>query len=259
VIGRIPDSGALAIRGARGNVRDQDAFGMLRAQLRYFDVDREIRRVIVTSADAGDGKTLVALNLARAAVRADDRRVLVIEADMRRPGLTRAVGLDSVAGLAELLSHSQEMSGALHQLVLRSDTVPAPGWSDDPAAFDLLLAGTVPPNPAELLEGARMTELLEYVESAYDLVIIDTPPIGVVSDAIPLVHKVDGIMVVSRVNHSRRDHALRLVKQLRDLNAHILGLVVNGAEAAGSGGYYGYSEPAGDGGGRAARGATSGQ
>lgn len=256
VIGRIPTSNALVVPGARGNARDQDAFGMMRAQLRYFDVDREIRRVIVTSADAGDGKSLISLNLARAAMRADDRRVLLIEADMRRPGLTRSVGLASVAGLGDLLSQSQDVASAVHELVLSSDALPAPGWSDSPAPFDLLLAGSPPPNPIELLESRRMTELLEYVGTAYDLVIIDTPPIGVVSDAIPLIHMVDGIIVVSRVNHSRRDHALRLVKQLRELNAHVLGLVVNAAETSDLGGYYGYDEPTSDAGrGRAVRGA----
>lgn len=253
VIGRIPTSHALSVPGAPGNGRDQDAFGMMRAQLRYFDVDREIRRVIVTSADAGDGKSMISLNLARAAMRADDRRVLLIEADMRRPGLTRSVGLESVAGLADLLSQSQDVASAVHELVLSSDTLMAPGWSDDVAPFHLLLAGSPPLNPIELLEGRRMIELLEYVGTAYDLVIIDTPPIGVVSDAIPLIHKVDGIMVVSRVNHSRRDHALRLVKQLRELNAHVLGLVVNAAETPDFDGYYDYDEPARDGGPRAHR------
>lgn len=241
VIGTIPSSSALAAPGARGNARDQDAFSMVRAQLRYFDIDREVRRVIVTSADSGEGKSLVSLNLARAAARADDKRVLLIEADLRRPALTRWVGLDSVAGLSELLSHAQDLPSALHELVFSSDAVLPPSADADPEpAFDVLLAGAIPPNPGELLEGRRLVALLDHVASAYDLVIIDTPPIGVVSDAIPLVRQVDGIIVIGRVGYSRRDRAARLVKQLAELNAHVLGLVINASEAADLGGYYGY-------------------
>jgi succinoglycan biosynthesis transport protein ExoP len=246
VIGTVPESSALRGPGATGTPREQDAFRMIRAQLRYFDVDRDIKRVMVTSSDSGEGKSLIALNLARAAGRTDNQRALLIEADLRRPSLTAMIGLESVAGLSELLSHSQDLASGLRELVVTPEPLEAEGVA---SRYDVLLAGATPPNPVELLESKRMAELMDYAESVYDIVIIDTPPIGVVSDPISLVHQVDGVVVISRVGRSRRDHAARLMKQLRGLNAHVLGVVINGFEAAPEGyGYYGYYGENGEGG-----------
>jgi capsular exopolysaccharide synthesis family protein len=238
VLGMVPESPALRAAGAAGSPRDQDAFRMMRAQLRYFDVDRNIQHVLVTSSASGEGKSIVSLNLARAAAQSDDKRALLIEADLRRPALTGMIGLESVAGLAELVSHSQDLASGLRELVV------TPEEGDNPAStrYDVLLAGATPPNPVELLESKRMADLLDYAATIYDIIIIDTPPIGVVSDPIPLVHQVDGVLVVSRVDYTRRDHAARLMKQLRDLNAHIFGVVINGLQptAGGYSSYYGY-------------------
>jgi succinoglycan biosynthesis transport protein ExoP len=240
VIGTIPESSSLRGPGAVGTPREQDAFRMMRAQLRYFDVDRDIKRVMVTSSDSGEGKSLMSLNLARAAGRTGDTRALLIEADLRRPSLTRMIGLESVAGLSELLSHSQDLASGLRELVVTPEPTDDGGMV---SRYDVLLGGAIPPNPVELLESKRMAELMDLAETMYDMVIIDTPPIGVVSDPIALVHQVDGLLVISRLGRSRRDHAARLMKQLRGLNAHILGVVINGIQpAAGTGYYYQHEE-----------------
>ena len=245
VIGTIPESNALR-SGGPGTPREEEAFLMIRAQLRYFDVDRHIQRVMVTSADTGEGKSLISLNLARAAARTDEKRALLIEADLRRPSLHRMIGRDSIAGLAELLGHSQDLETGLRELVVTPDQM----RDEQSLHLDVLLAGSTPPNPAELLESRRMGALLEAADSIYDIVIIDTPPIGVVSDAIPLVHQVDGLLVINRMGISRRDHALRLMKRFRSLNANILGVVVNSFRApedSGSGYYYTYTRTGTDG------------
>jgi capsular exopolysaccharide synthesis family protein len=113
-----------------------------------------------------------------------------------------------------------------------------------PGRLDVLLAGTIPPNPVELLESKRMVELLDIADGIYDIVILDTPPIGVVSDAIPLVRRVDGVVVISRVGVSRRDHATRLMKRVRGLGANVLGVVANGLKSSPEGyyEYYAYSD-----------------
>ncbi len=237
VIGTVPESSAL--RGGRvGTPVEEEAFLMVRAQLRYFDVDRHIRRVMVTSAESGEGKSLVSLNLARAAARTDPGRALLIEADLRKPNLHNMLGGEAGAGLAELLSHSQDLESGLRELVVTSDEMSEDGRS---LRLDILLAGSTPPNPIELLESRRMTQLLEQADTMYDTIIIDTPPIGIISDAIPLVHQVDGLLVISRMNFSRRDHATRLMKRLTGLNAHMLGVVINSFRKSGdaSYGYYG--------------------
>jgi succinoglycan biosynthesis transport protein ExoP len=235
VIGTVRESSALRGRGAIGTEREQEAFRMMYAQLRYFDVDRDIRRVVITSADTGEGKSTVSLNLARAAGRTGDKRALLIEADLRRPALTEMIGLESVAGLSELLSHSQNVASGLRELVVS----PEPDEFGQSEGFDVLLAGATPPNPVELLASNRMAELMDLVDTMYDLVIIDTPPVGLISDPISLLHQVDGVLVISRLGRSRRDHAARLMKQIRGLNAPILGVVINGVRAT-AGGYYGY-------------------
>jgi len=182
-----------------------------------------------------------------AAARADGKRALLIESDMRRPTLSGLIGSESVAGLAELLSHSQDLESGLRELVITPDELRELERS---IHLDILLAGSMPPNPVELLESNRMRELLEAADAAYDLVIIDTPPIGVVSDAIPLIHQVDGLVVISRIGVSHKDHAVRLMKRFRSLNAHMLGVVVNsfraGSDGA-SGGYYAYHSAAEEG------------
>jgi capsular exopolysaccharide synthesis family protein len=246
VIGTVPQSATLR-KGRTGTAQEEEAFLMMRAQLRYFDVDRHLKRVMVTSAESGEGKSLISLNLSRAAARADDRRALLIETDLRRPSLHRMIGHESGAGLAELLSHAQDLETGLRELVVTLDETPA---GDRPLRLDILLAGSSPPNPVELLESQRMSRLLEQADSMYDIVIIDTPPIGVISDAIPLVHQVDGLLVISRMRYSRRDHATRLMKRLDSLNAHILGVVINSFQQTSdaSYGYYGHYPPSrGDG------------
>jgi tyrosine-protein kinase len=241
VIGTIPESAGLR-SGRPATPREEEPFLMIRAQLRYFDVDRHIQRVMITSADPGEGKSLISMNLARAAARTDDKRTLLIEADLRRPSLHTIIGREGVAGLGELLSHSQDLETGLRELVVTPDQLPE---SDHPVRLDVLLAGATPPNPAELLESRRMEALLEAADSIYDIVIIDTPPIGVVSDAIPLVHQVDGLLVINRMGVSRRDHAVQLMKRFRGLNAHILGVVVNSLRAPDDSGYgyYQYARP----------------
>jgi capsular exopolysaccharide synthesis family protein len=240
ILGTIHESSELRGAGAAGSPRDREAFSMLRAQLRYFGVDRGVKRVMITSADTREGKSVISLNLVRAAAQADEKRPLLIETDLRRPSLTAMMGFDRVAGLAELLSHTQDLASGLRELVI---TMPDPNGSGD-AGFDVLLGGALPPNPVELLASRRMTELLAYADTMYSSVVIDTPPVGVVSDAIPLIHQVDGVIVISRIGYSRHDRASRLMKQLRGLNANVLGVVVNSekSQAGYYGGYDAYTE-----------------
>ncbi len=239
VIGTIAESPTLTAGGA-GSARDEEAFMMIRAQLRYFG-NRNIRRVLVTSAEAGEGKTLVSLNLARAAARTDVARALLIETDMRRPTLSKLVGRGSTAGLSELLSYEHDLEAGLRELVVTPDVMNGNG--DRPGQLDVLLAGSTPPNPVELLESKWMSELLEVADSMYDMVIVDTPPIGVISDAIPLFRRVDGLILISRLGVTRRDQAARLMKRFRGLDVEILGVVVNGVKATTDPYYTYYEDP----------------
>jgi receptor protein-tyrosine kinase len=237
VLGTISESRALgtASKGANGTLipgPEWEAFRKLRAKLRYFSVDRDIRSVLVTSAAPEEGKTTVASNLALAAAIGGQARVLLVEADLRKPTLARRYDLATVPGLAELLTHDIFVQEAIQSLSL-------PSWSEGDAALDVIVAGEIPPNPSELLESRRMSELLDELGSMYDLVIIDTPPVAVVADAMPIVRKVDGVIVVSWIGASTRDGAHHLRSELESLAAPTLGVVVNRA-GEGVTGYYGY-------------------
>lgn len=238
ILGAIPASRRLsdgrAEIGALG-AGEEESFRMMRANLRYFNVDQDIKSVLVTSAAPGDGKTTVAMNLAVTAAAAS--RVLLIEADLRHPAVAIGLGLGDAVGLSTVLAGEADIPD-----VARRISLPANMSADGPGSFDVVLAGPLPPNPSDLLESDRMREVITGAEQRYDLVVIDTPPTSVVSDAIPLVTQVGGVMVVGRLGRTTREGAEHLCSQLRHLDAPVLGVVVNGV-GSGSGAYgyaYGY-------------------
>jgi capsular exopolysaccharide synthesis family protein len=244
LLGVVPESGALS-RSTRGTASngalmgaEAEAFHLIRAHLRYFNVDKELRTLLVASAAPGDGKTTVARHLASAAARMG-ARTLLVEADLRRPTMAQQLEIPAGGGLSDVLIGAVAMNDAI-----RSIPVDQPGNDALRArTLDVLLAGAVlPPNPAELIESRAMESLLEGARSTYDLIVIDTPPLTVVSDAFPLLGKVDGVIVVGRVGRNRRDVAARLHETLVSAGAPLLGVVANGFKAGRLGSYgYGYS------------------
>lgn len=233
ILATIPESQGLSEQriGVQPEGEEREAFRMLRANLHYFNlapqidssVEQPINSVLVTSPTSQDGKTTVSWNLA-VAEAGSGKRVLHLEADLRRPTLAAELGLpiEEDSGLSLILA------GALDpQAAIRS----AQG-------VDVICAGPLPPNPAALIDSAQMGELLEWAKETYDRVIIDTPPTALVADAVPLTAKVDGVVVVVRLRHSPRD----LVEHLRDQLAHTesatIGVVVNGVPRSPDDSYY---------------------
>jgi capsular exopolysaccharide synthesis family protein len=211
---------------------EAEAFRMLRTNLRYFNVDREIRSVIVTSSSPQDGKSTVSWNLAAAAARSGSK-VLFIEADLRRPSLAHTHTLPTDNGLSLLLAGAVDIGDATFSAPV-SQSATALGLP----TLDVIAAGPIPPNPAELIESPRMQELIHRAEEEYDLVVIDTPPVSMVADAVPLMTAASGVVVVTRLRRTRRDVAAKVSEQLRNLGAPVLGVVLNGGAARE--GYYGY-------------------
>jgi capsular exopolysaccharide synthesis family protein len=225
VLGTIPRSRAILDRGAGAELAptgaEGEAFRMLRASLHYFNVDRTVNSILVTSAAAQDGKTTVAWNLAQSEARAGTK-VLFIEADLRRPTLAKALGLGDHDGLSLVLAGISEPKGAVRNT----------------HGVDVLTAGPLPPNPAELIESKRMDELLKWAEGEYERVIVDTPPSAVVADAVPLFSHVGGVAVVVRLQKSPREPIEHLKDQLTNTGAPVLGIIVNGVEAPTNTTYY---------------------
>jgi polysaccharide biosynthesis transport protein len=199
-----------------------EAFRMLRANLRYFNVDREINTILITSAAPQDGKTTVSVNLALADARAGGR-VLLIEADLRRPTIAQKLGLSSQEnGLSLVLAGARKPEEAI----------------EGAHGVDVLPAGPLPPNPAELIESKRMQDLLAWAEREYDHVVIDTPPAAVVADALPLFGQVGGVVIVTHLQQSPRGGAEHLRDQLANTGAPVLGVVINGVPAPPESSYY---------------------
>lgn len=239
VLGTVPISRAYARAGTKLlPPAEAEAFALLRARLRYFNVDHDVRSLLVTSTLSAEGKTTVALNLAIAEALAGNDRVALVEADLRRPALGQRLDLPPGPGLADVLSRNAGLEQASHRLAYMHGGGLGNGSTP---SFVVIPAGATPPNPAELLESRAMIDLLTALSERFDLLIIDTPPLSLVSDAIPLIQLVSGTVVVSRLGMTTRDAARTLHQQLTKLQAPVLGVIANGISPRSYGYYHGYS------------------
>jgi capsular exopolysaccharide synthesis family protein len=168
-----------------------EAFRTIRTNLQFVDVDHPPRSLVVTSSVAGEGKSTTAVNLAITLAQGG-RRVCLVDADMRRPRVAELLGVEGAVGLSNVLAGQYE-AGEL--------VVPWHG-----GLLSALPAGTSPPNPSELLGSRQMSELLASLTGAYDMVIVDSPPLLPVSDALILAEATDGALLVVRHGSTHREH-----------------------------------------------------
>jgi capsular exopolysaccharide synthesis family protein len=239
ILGAVPRSTVLS-RSARSRGKglvlppaEAEAFGLIRAHLRFFHTHRDLRTVLIASAARGEGKTTIARHLAGAAARLGSR-VLLLEADLRHPTLAQHLDIQAGPGLADVLTGDVPREEATQSVELEA---PSDGGIQG-RTFDVLPAGAVlPSNPGELLESHAMRTVLARVKCAYDLVVIDTPPLATVADAFALLSNVDGVVVVGRVGRSRRDTAERLRQILASSGAPVFGIIANGSKGGGAGSY----------------------
>jgi capsular exopolysaccharide synthesis family protein len=246
LLGTIPASRAFSRETSGGGsttLQDADIepFRMLRAHLRYFNVDRDLRTIAIVSAAPEDGKTTVTRYLAEA-IAAMGSSVLVVETDLRRGALANRLGLTAGPGLAGVLIGAATPAEAIQ-------TVTGTGQPTAQGTYDVLLSGAVrPPNPAELIESHVMANLIREMRDRYDVVLLDTAPLTVVSDGFPLLAQVDGVVIVGRVGRNERHLATRLRDVLVDADAPLLGVVANAVRRTRAGGYtYDYNYVAGPG------------
>lgn len=218
----------------------EEAFQRLRASLTYFNVDRPLSSVLISSPMQADGKTTVATNLARAMARAG-KDVIIVDADMRRPRVASRFHVAGEVGLGAVLAGEAALEDALVEPEL---DLPEGG------RMRALPAGPPAPNPSELLASQRMQTLLNQLTAMSDLVIVDSTPLLAVSDSLPLVQAVSGVVAVIRLNATTKDAVRRFQGIVDDAGGLLLGIVATGVSATANYGYgYGYrsdSSPNGD-------------
>jgi capsular exopolysaccharide synthesis family protein len=204
--------------------RSAEAYRAVRTGL-YFSAHGEGHKVIqITSPNPGDGKTTLAANLA-VSMADSDKRVLLVEADFRRPRVHKYFALDNEVGVSSVIAGDAEILDAIQQTPVKNL------WA--------MPCGPRPHNPSDLLTSPRFKELIDLVRDQYDFIIIDTPPILAVTDSSVVAPRADAVLLVVRLTKHARDSALRTTEMLNGLGARILGVVVNGiGKTAGYG--YGY-------------------
>jgi capsular exopolysaccharide synthesis family protein len=189
-----------------------EAFRTLRTNLEFAGVDRPLRTILVTSPSPGDGKTTIATNLA-VIMAQGDKRVVLLDADLRRPRVHRYANVSNSFGLSDVFRDKMELSEATQS------------W-DASENLTVITSGSLPPNPAELLNSSRMGEILEELSEEADVVIIDSPPV-LVTDASILAAKVDGVLIVVEPGRTNEVAAKALTEQMERADARVVGVVLN--------------------------------
>lgn len=199
-----------------------EAIRQLRTNVQFAGVDRPLRTLLITSATSGEGKTTTAANLAITWAVAG-QRVLLIDADLRRPGVATEMGLEGAVGLTSVLVGEMSLKAAVQP------------WGRD-GNLDVLTSGPIPANPSELLGSQRMLKLLDEATGRYEMIIFDSPPLLPVTDASVLARALEGVVLVVKVGSTARDRVRRAVEILRRLDVRIVGITCNWTQPVGD--YY---------------------
>jgi len=198
---------------------------MLRTNVEYSAIDQTLQVIVVTSTKPGEGKSTTCANLAVAYAQTS-KKVLLIDADMRKPSQHHLFGKSNRLGLTTALFRQKELQDVIQQTN-----------TDDLA---IISAGPTPPNPSELLASKRMAALLETARERYDVVIIDTPPLMYVTDAQIAAAQSDGVILVVEAGKVKKDVALRAKASLDHVKARLIGVVLNNVPRKHSDSYYYY-------------------
>lgn len=199
-----------------------ESYRRLRTNLSYLDPDRPHRSLLVTSSLPGDGKTLTAVNLA-ASLAQSSKRCVLVEADLRRPTVSRILGLTPDVGVTNVVTGN----ATIEDVVQHAD------------GFDVITGGPIPPNPSELLGSQAFNRMIQSLLARYDNVVIDTPPLLAVTDAAVAATSADAVIIVCQAKRTRKQELRKAMDGLEAVDAHVVGVVLN-RMPTGSGGYYEY-------------------
>ena len=203
-----------------------EAFRSLRANIdfTFTEPDREIKSLMLTSTTLSEGKTTIAVNLA-VVIAQLGRRVILVDADLRRPHVHQVLGIQNLAGLSDVLRGQATLQEVGHP------------WGS--SNLIVITSGSLPPNPAEILSSERMSHVLNDMENSADIVIIDSPP-SLLADASALAARADGVLLVIQSNKTHLTAATNMIEQLQRVGANIVGVAMNRVNTNGN--YYRYDD-----------------
>ena len=204
-----------------------EAYRSIRTNIEFSNIDKHIKIITITSTQPNEGKSTVISNLAAAFASLENKRVLIIDGDLRNPSVHKMFGVSNLNGITDILLGEKDVDKCLEKTKIKG--------------LDILKVGKVPPNPSEMLQSNKMRNFIEVIKEYYDYVFIDAPPVGVVADASIISQYSDGVILLVGSNETDIDAAKVSKERLENVGANILGVVLNKFESEGSAyGYYGY-------------------
>jgi capsular exopolysaccharide synthesis family protein len=201
-----------------------EAYRTLRTNIQYSSFDKEIRTIVITSADPSEGKSTVAGNLALSFAQ-NEKNVIIVDCDLRKPSVHKNFKLSNLNGLSEVLIGKEKLNDVIQNYN---------------SNLDVLTSGKVPPNPSEMLGSKVMSDLLENLKEKYDVIVLDSTPLQAVTDAQILSTKVDGTILVVRAEKTKIDATVEAKNLLDKVGANIIGTVLHAVPNNRSKYYYYY-------------------
>ena len=198
-----------------------EAYRTLRTNIQFSSIDKEIKSILITSAGPGEGKSTVAASLALIISQAD-KKVILIDCDMRKPDIHKKFRIPNINGLSNLLLQDLSIEQAAFKYT---------------ESLYILPSGVIPPNPAEIISSLKMKNFLKELKNSFDYIIIDSPPVIAVTDALILSTMVDGCLMVVSSGEEDRAEAEKAKELLLNVNANILGAVLNKIDLKSKKGY----------------------
>ncbi|WP_445669207.1 CpsD/CapB family tyrosine-protein kinase [Margalitia sp. FSL K6-0131] len=202
-----------------------EQYRLLKNNIQFSSVDKEIKTIVVTSPEPADGKTTTSANLSIVLAQ-QGKRVILVDSDLRKPSVHYSFNISNLHGLTNVLTREISLENAILKTHIHN--------------LEVLTSGPIPPNPSELLESKAMELLIYQLHSGFDYVVFDTPPILAVSDSQILANKCDGVIMVVSSGKTRKDAALKSKNILLQANARLIGVVMNGIEQKRREDYYQY-------------------
>ena len=198
-----------------------ESYKLLQTSVQYTFENGGCKVIGITSSDKNEGKSTVAVNLAYM-LSCDKKRVLLLDGDMRLPSIAKKLGIESTPGLSDYLTGKAKNNEGIQ-------------YSEKAHDLSVICAGVVPPNPFGLLNSANMERLISALKNTFDYIIVDLPPVNIVSDPLAVAKCLDGFIVVVRTEYSTRKGVRKVIEKLQVVNSNIIGYVINGNGSSTSG------------------------